>query len=150
MSVTQSNFSQYAAIGYHGQLNTDFPWWADSFHAEGGAIGFGVAVSRGTADKQAVLGGATAGALIGVTVRTQAVENDIDGVSAYTQSRAMSVLKKGRMLVKVSDGSANGAQVYVVPATGELVSTSTDNVALAGASFVRTAAPGEISEIELK
>ena len=150
MSVTQDTFSQYSGIGFHGQQNTDFPSWISSQHAEGGAIPFGVAVSFGTADHQAVLGGASSGVLIGVTVRTQAVENNAAGESVYRQDQAMSVMQKGRMYVTVADGATRGAQVYVVPATGELVSTAANNVALTGARFVRACAAGEVSEIEIK
>ncbi len=150
MSVTQDTFGQYAGIGFHGQQNTDFPSWISSQHAEGGAIGFGVAVSFGTADHQAVLGGAASADLIGVTVRTQAVENNAAGESLYREDQAMSVMEKGRMFVTVSDGATRGAPVYVVPATGELVSTATDNVALTGARFLRSCAAGEVSEIEIK
>ena|SRR5690625_1360775 len=150
MAITQDNFSQYAGIGYHGQQNTDYPSWIGSYHAEGGAIGFGVAVSFGTADHQAVAGGAASADLIGVTVRTQAVENNVDGSPEYAENRTMSVMEKGRMYVAVSDGATRGGQVYVVPGTGELVSTDTDNVALTGARFLRTAAAGEITEIEIK
>jgi len=150
MSVTQDTFSQYSGIGFHGQQNTDFPSWISSQHAEGGAIPFGVAVSFGTADHQAVLGGASSGVLIGVTVRTQALENNAAGESVYRQDQAMSVMQKGRMYVTVADGATRGAQVYVVPATGELVSTAANNVALTGARFVRACAAGEVSEIEIK
>lgn len=150
MSVTQDTFGQYAVIGFHGQQNTDFPSWISSQHAEGGNIGFGVAVSHGTGDHQAVIGGAASADLIGVTVRTQAVENNAAGESLYVEGRAMSVMEKGRMYVVVSDGSTRGAQVYVVPATGELVSTEGTNVALTGARFVRSVAAGEVSEIEIK
>lgn len=151
MTTTQDTFSQYANIGYHGQLNKDFPFWIESPKAEGSDIGFGLGVSFGTADDQAMIPDeyAAAADLIGVTVRTQAVENNASDVPVYTEGRAMSVLKKGRMYVKVSDGSTRGEQVYVVPETGELVSTQGSNLALAGATFVRTVGAGEISEIEI-
>lgn len=150
MAITQDTFSQYAGIGYHGQQNTDYPSWIGSYHAEGGPIGFGVAVGFGTGDGQAKAGGAASSDLIGVTVRTQAVENSAAGESEYAENQAMSVMEKGRMYVAVSDGATRGAQVYVVPATGEIVSTATDNIALTGARFLRTAAAGEITEIEIQ
>lgn len=150
MSVTQSDFSQYSAIGFHGQLNTDFPSRIVSKHAEGGAVAFGVAVSYGTGDTRAVIGGATAAVLIGVTLRSHAVENSALGLPVYDEDKPMSVLVSGRMYAIVSDGSTQGGQVYQVPATGALVSTATANVALTGARFVRTAAAGEVSEIEIK
>lgn len=150
MAVTQDTFNQYAGLGFHGQQNTAYPAWISSKHAEGGAIGFGVAVSFGTSDHQAKLGGATAGVLIGVTVRTQAVENNAAGESLYREDQTMSIMEKGRMFVVVSDGASRGDQVYVVPATGELVSTAADNVALTGARFLRSCAAGEVSEIEIK
>ena len=149
MAVVQNDFSQYGEIGFHGQINTDYPRKVSTQHAEGSSIGFGLGVSYGTADKQALLGGAAAD-LIGVTVRTQAVENDSDGVPVYRENQAMSVMESGRMFLKVSDGSERGKPVYVVEATGELVSTASDNVLLAGAKFVRTAAAEAITEIEIK
>lgn len=161
MATTQDTFTQYTTLGYHGALNTDFAWWADSPHAEGGSIGFGVAVQYGTADDQAIVvaTGATEGDILGVTLRTQAVENVFSGteqVSEYAEGKAMSVLKKGRMFVTVSDGSTAGGQVYIVPDTGEIVSSADDgaatpvpNIALPRSRFVRTVAAGETTEIEL-
>jgi hypothetical protein len=151
MSTTQDTFGQYATIGYHGQVNSDFPRWVDSLKAEGGAIGFGLAVQAGTLDDQAIIADeyAESANLIGVTVRTQSVENNSSGVSEYDEGKAMSVLKKGRMYIKVADGSTRGGQVYVVKETGALVSTSSGNVALTGAKFLRTVSAGEVSEIEI-
>ena len=159
MAITQDTFSQYAGIGYHGQQNTDYPSWIGSYHAEGGAIGFGIAVGFGTGEGQASVGAAEPANLIGVTLRTQAVENNADGESEYAEGRVMSVMEKGRMYVVVADGATRGGQVYVVPGTGEIVSDpdmsggdepAPQNLALAGARFVRTAAAGEITEIEIK
>lgn len=151
MAVTQDVFQQYTTLGYNGALNTDFPWWASSPHAEGGAIGFGIAVQFGTADDQAepVATGASAGDIIGVTLRTQSVENNASDESEYAEGKAMSVLQKGRMFVSVSDGSTAGGQVWIVPDTGELVSTEGTNIALPNARFVRTVSSGETTEIEL-
>lgn len=154
MTVIQDTFTQYAQLGYNGALNTDFPWWAASPLAEGEDIEFGVAVAFGTEDNQAVPvpTGATAEQIIGVTLRTQAVENTLvsgDPVSLYVEGKAMSVLTKGRMFISVSDGSTAGDPVYVVPDTGEIVSTATDNITLPRARFVRTVGSGETTEIEL-
>lgn len=154
MAVTQDTFTQYTQLAYNGALNTDFDWWAASPLAEGGNIGFGVAVAFGTADDQGVPvpTGANAEQIIGVTLRTQAVENTIvsgEQVSLYQEGKAMSVLTKGRMFVTTADGSTAGTPVYIVPDTGEIVSTATDNIALPRARFVRTAAAGETTEIEL-
>lgn len=150
--ATQDTFNQYASLGYHGQLNTAFPFEIISAKAEGSDIGFGLAVFDGTADDQAALPGAspTSPALSGLTIRTTyAVDNNASQVPLVKEFDTMSLLKKGRMFVTVSDGSAKKGQVYVVPLTGELVSTSTDNVALVGVTFVRTAAAGEVTEIEI-
>lgn len=151
MTVVQDTFTQYTDIGYHGALNTDFDWWASSPHAEGGAIGFGLAVQFGTADDQAevVATGAAAEEILGVTLRTQSVENNASGESEYAEDKAMSVLTKGRMYITVSDGSTAGTPVYIVPDTGEIVSTESTNIVLPRARFVRTAGSGEITEIEL-
>lgn len=151
MATTQDTFNQYSFIGFNGALNRDFPWWASSPKAEGGAIAFGVAVAFGTADDQAVVvpTGATAEQIIGVTLRTQSVENNASDESEYSVGKAMSVLQKGRMYVTVSDGSTAGDPVYIVPDTGEIVSTVGSNIQLPRAKFVRTAGAAEVTEIEL-
>lgn len=154
MAVTQDTFTQYTDLAYNGQLNTDFDWWAASPLAEGGDIGFGVAVAFGTEDNQGVVvpTDATAEQIIGVTLRTQSVENSLvagEQVSLYKEEYPMSVLTKGRMFVTVSDGSTAGTPVYIVPDTGEIVSTEGTNIALPRARFVRTAGAGETTEIEL-
>lgn len=154
MAVTQDTFTQYTQLAYNGALNTDFDWWAASPIAEGGDIGFGVAVAFGTEDSQGIPmpSGATAEQIIGVTLRTQAVENTLvagEPESLYVEGKAMSVLSKGRMFVTTADGSTAGDPVYAVPDTGEVVSTAADNIALPRARFVRTAAAGETTEIEL-
>jgi len=151
MATTQDTFTQYTTLGYHGALNTNFHWWADSPHAEGAAVAFGVAVQYGTADDQAVVvaTGAAAADILGVTLRTQSVENNASDVPEYAEGKAMSVLKKGRMFVTVADGSTAGGQVYITPNTGVLVSTVGTNIALPNARFVRTVGAGETTEIEL-
>jgi hypothetical protein len=151
MATTQDTFDQYAQLGFNGALNTDFDWWAASPLAEGGAIGFGVAIGFGTEDNQGVPlpTGATELEFIGVSLRTQSVENNAAGLSEYAEGSAMSVLSKGRMFVTVADGSTAGGQVYAVPDTGAIVSTTGTNIALPRARFVRTVGAGETSEIEL-
>lgn len=151
---TQDTFEQYAAIGYHGQLNTNFNWNAASPLAEASDIPFGVAVVYGTADDQATLPGAAAEAadIVGITLRTQSVENTVDDTSVYREGRAMSVLVDGRMFIAAPDGSTAGAPVYVVPVTGVITSDAATgaNVELPNARFVRTAAAGGITEIQLR
>lgn len=151
MAITQDTFSQYSQIGYNAQLNTNFPWWADTLLAENGSIPFGVAVAYGTDDDQGVVvtGDTSAGEIVGVTLRTQSVENNEAGLSEYHEGRAMSILTKGRMYIDIEDGSTAGGDVFIVPDTGEIVSTSTDNVQLPGAKFVATVDGAGISEIEI-
>lgn len=151
MTVTQDTFQQYTTLGYHGALNTNFPWWTDSLHAEGAAVGFGLAIQYGTADDQGevVATGATANDIVGITLRTQAVENNASDVSEYAEDKAMSVLRKGRVFLTVADGSTAGADVYIVPDTGEIVSTVGSNIQLPNARFVRTVGNGEVSEVEI-
>lgn len=165
MAITQTSFDQYSSIGYHGQLNTDFPMWIESPIAEGGYIPFGVAVAYGTGDNQAVVATTDTDAadIIGITVRNHAVAANAYGTpydqdtafSGFQEGRPMSVLKKGRMYVTVADGSARGDAVYVT-AGGEITSAADDggaepvaNVALPNAKFVKTVGAGEITEIEI-
>ena len=153
MAITQDVFTQYSQIGFHGQQNSAFPAWIDSQHAEGGDIGFGVAVVRGTADDQAALptAGFVTGDIVGVTLRSQASEVDsANAVTAYAENNAMSVLKTGRIYLTVSDGATRGDPAYVVVNTGEIVSTVGSNVLLTGATWVTSAGAGEVAELEIK
>ena len=147
----QNNFDQYALKGFHGQLNKSFPSWIASRHAEGGSLGFGVVVVAGTKDDQCVLPPTdpSASYVLGVTERTQAVENDAAGKSAYRESTPVSIVQKGVMYVAVADGCTQGGKVYFKKDTGEIVSTSTDNFELVGAKFTTTVSAGEVAQLEL-
>ncbi len=151
MTILQNSFGVYTETGFHAAINTSYPRKVASPHAEGGPIPFGVAVAMGTADKQARLPaqGAESADLIGITVRTDAAENDVQGVPHYAENGAMSVMTFGRMYVITADGTTRDEPVYAVPGTGELVSTAAGNIPVISARFTKTAAPGEVSELAI-
>jgi hypothetical protein len=75
-------------------------------------IGFGLAVSYGTGDEDAVLGGTNP---VGITIRDWQSEE-----GKYEQNDEMSVLTKGRIYVKIATAQAAGAALKYVQATGVL------------------------------
>lgn len=73
-------------------------------------IGFGLVVSYGTTDEEAVLGGTVP---VGVTIRSLA-----QPTGKYTQYDPMDIMTKGRMYVKIATAQAQGAALKYVNATG--------------------------------
>ena len=118
MSV-QDSYSINMGRGYAGQLADLNKNRIISRLAEGGAIGMGVVVSRGTADDQAVLGGTDP---IGVTVRTLDREGDLGTADLeYKEKDAMAVIEDGCVLVSVGSVGVPGDVLKFNNTTGAIL-----------------------------
>lgn len=153
-AIIQDTFNQYASIGYHGQLNKSYPNWVATLLAEV-QTAIGVAVTYGdNAEKGVVMpADADAADFVGITLRTQAGDNTASATPepVYDVDRSMSIVKKGQLYLVVEEGSTRNAPVYFVPGTGVITSDAAAgaNIAIPRARFVRDAAAGEVTEIEL-
>ena len=144
MAVVQSAYSESISAAYPGMVANMTNWDADSRICETSAgIAFGVAVSKGTADNGAVIGGASAATFVGITVRdvtlvTQAGQT----ADKYQQYDTMAVLTEGDIWVTVGAAVADGEDVTFVATTGVLSSTATggSQFAIAGARWMTTQA----------
>jgi len=87
-------------------------------------IGFGLACSRGTADRGAIIGGA---AFVGVTVRDITLVHAVADLDKYVRYENMGLMVYGDIWVSV--GAA------VTPATAVVFSATTGQFALAGTSL---------------
>lgn len=145
MSFVQTSYSENMAVAVAGAPdNHDFS--ANTFTAEGGAIGFGVVVGQGTADRQAVLG-ATTGTALGVTIRS-IVANTED---TYPENANMSVMYRGQIWVTVGGDVVAGGAVTFADATGVLssVAAGAGQTALEGARWMSSASNGGLALLHL-
>lgn len=105
--------------GYAGELADLNPARTLSRAAEGGAIGFGLVVSRGTNDDQAVLGGDPKVTPLGVTVRSLDREGEhLTGAVEYKETETMAVLQNGSIYAVVEVGGNPGDVLKYNTTTG--------------------------------
>lgn len=121
-------------------------------------ISFGKGVSQGTADDQAKLpaaAGDVTTTFLGVSQAVQGIEADSSGVVKYLQKAAMSVVKKGRVWVKVEDAVTAQGAVYVRHAAGGLGvgsfagAAGTGLALLPGAKYITSASANGLAVVEL-
>ena len=119
MSV-QTSYSQNMPVAYAGMLADGRLQNEVESKAVETAAGIkpGFVVSRGTSDKQVVLGGVAGG--IGITVRSIAKETEADGTILYAQKDAVPVARAGTIWVNLTGTGVPGAAIYYVDATGAL------------------------------
>src|SRR3982751_4507359 len=103
MPAIQTTYSQTIRPGLPGMPATTHGYNADTRIVETAAgIGFGLAVSQGTADKGAVLGGA---APVGVSIRdVTLVHSAAADLDKYVDNENMSVMVDGDIWV-LTDGA---------------------------------------------
>lgn len=151
MTITQANHYQYPPEpGFSAQQNTNYPWWIASPIASGAPIGVGIAVVH-TQDGGCAVPGAPGATekFVGVTLKSQAMENNAAGLPTYRANSATSVMVEGRMFIETNEQVSAGARVFVGEG-GELTPTNT-GTPLPRARYVRTApGAGSITEIELR
>lgn len=124
----------------------------DSFLAEG-AVGFGLAVSRGTNDGQAAVGGDATG--IGVSVRDLAREGAANtGAVAYADKETMAVMRFGsgsKIFVAIPTGGSAGDALNYNDTTGviDAGAAGAGETDIAGATLEEDVVAGGIAKIRL-
>jgi hypothetical protein len=150
MAVVQSTYSERLSPGIAGTFANETNYDVDTCNCETVAgIGFGLAVSQGTADNGAVLGGASAAVFRGVSMKDVTLVNNT--VDKYAQDQNMAVATEGDIWVTVGSDVAKGADVTFVASTGVLGSVAADGThfAIAGARWMTTAANGNLAILRL-
>lgn len=149
MPTVQSTYPYVQQIALPGQI-AHGDHFTNTFICETAAgIGFGVAVSQGTADKQAVLGGASAAVFVGVTVQDKTIPNAaIDG---YRQYDNMGVMSRGHIWVQVPSAVNKGDDATFASTTGIISSAATSGTqfAIAGARFMTSAGINGFAKLAL-
>jgi hypothetical protein len=144
MSAVQTTYSERIEKGYAGQIADETNCNVDSKTVETVAgIGFGLAVTKGTADNGVVQGGAVAG-FVGVTVRDPSLlASDTDIYPRYANA---GVLSEGDIWVTTKNIVVGGGAVYYDSSTGLWDDASGGNVGpVKGASFMTSAASGALA-----
>lgn len=132
--VVQTTYSDTLPVAVEGMPATMHNHDADSCFVETAAgIAFGRAVSKGTAEKGVVIGGAT---FKGVTYRDITLVTPVGGtVDIIPQKAQCGVMVRGDIWVKVSAAVVAGAAVIFNAATG--VFGGAAGTQIAGASWLR-------------
>jgi hypothetical protein len=95
----QTDYTQYPAVGAAGMKVDSREDEVESYAAEG-AIGFGLAVIKGTdAAVQVKVPAAAGGKFRGVSLRTSVFEQNADGTSGYRDKDSVNVMRKGQAWV---------------------------------------------------
>jgi hypothetical protein len=151
--VAQTSYSINTAKRFHGSLSDLRDSEVETYAAEGGDIGFGVVVSAGTADDQAVIGGDNTG--FGITIRDLGIEGAAPGdpTIQYSEKDPMSVLRRGSINVAIPAGGAKGAALKYNDTTGviDAGAPGAGETALnpAAVELLTTVAAGEVGVIRL-
>ena len=110
----QTSYDQYPAEGAAGLKTDSREDTVESYAAEG-AIGFGLAVVKGTDPAvQVKRPAAAAGVFRGVSLRTSVFEQSAAGVSGYVDEDSVNVLRKGQVWVPtITAVTIDGAAYFV-------------------------------------
>lgn len=116
--------------------------------AEDSGIAFGRAVSRGTADRQCVIGGSE---YLGISVRDLAREGEYDaaGAVAYRETESVSVLRRGRIFLTAPAGAVVGDAVKYNTTTGVVGAgaAGSGELAIPGATWENTVSAGQVGVV---
>lgn len=149
MSVVQSTYSETLPIAQAG-MPADADYSADTRICESAAIPFGVAVSQGTSDNEALIGAASATVFAGVSIADKTINND-GGADGYNQYDNMGVMTRGDIWVTVGGDVTAGGDVTFASTTGVLSSAATSGTqfAVTGARWMTTATSGNLAKLRL-
>lgn len=160
MAVAFDTFNQYAGVAYEGQIEDFSMSDLITFVVETAPVPYGRAVIQGTADMGGKLPGTAGAFVIGVSVMQPVAvagsyltgSNNTAGnpVGSRPVGQESTALAYGRIWVKTVAGSTPGQPVYIVPNTGEFTNAASGNMSFPGATFLRTAAAGAFTTIQVR
>jgi hypothetical protein len=155
----QTTYSKYQRAGQVGMPASTTSWDADTYIADdpaGAGIGFGLAVSRGTASERAcTLGQLSGGDFIGITMADNTLANlSASFTDKYADTENVGVLVRGDIFVVPATNVTAGGSVYYNSSTGQLGDSGISNaVQITNArwmsSYPATDPGGEPSQIAI-
>lgn len=142
----QSTYIRYLLPAENGMLASSVNWAADTKICETVAgIGFGLAVSQGSADRGAILGGT---AFVGITRKDITLPNvSTPGPDIYQRYDNMGVLTMGDLWVVAEGAVVAGEAVYYNTTTGALGHSG--GTKIEDARWMTSAAGGALAVVRL-
>jgi len=110
--------------------------------AEGAAIGFGVPIAQGTADRGARATATGDTTVIGITVRERSATDD-----QWAVGESMRVMKQGAIYVEAAATVAAGDAVHVIVDGGTF--SNTGGVEIPGALYESSGDAGDLVQVRL-
>jgi len=158
MSPVQTSYAAEHDKGFAGQRANLGIYNSFSKAAEGGAIGFGLAVVAGTADDQAKLPAASGERFLGLTEYTTAWAAGSDDIHEYEQYREMNIVDLGLIYVIPETSVVPGDKVFfrhTAPGAEVIGALRNDNDGgnadlIEGATFESTTSAGGVALVKLR
>jgi len=158
-SPIQTTYTQYQKAGQAGMIASTIGWDIDSCIVDdpaGAGIGFGLAVSKGTASERAVtLGQLSGGDFVGITVADPTLPNlSATFTDKFQDTENVGVLVRGDIFVVPATNVTAGGAVYYNSSTGQLGDSGIANAVLISnakwmSSYPATDPGGEASQIAI-
>lgn len=142
MPAIQTNYAATITKAFAGMVASSVDHTIFSRNVELAAgIGYGLAVTKGTADDGITLGGTV---FAGITEATHDFTED-----KYPQHATAACLEKGEIWVQVGVAVTAGQPVYFTAATGAITNVSSGNVAIPNAKFTSSTSGAGLAKIFL-
>lgn len=151
MGAFARTYNPVGVVGYSSDMEKEnvITRIAEGVTATAGTkIGFAQPVTRGTAEKSAIMWTGANGPCLGLTLAS----GHIDEADGYQNGDNVPVLNEGQMWAHASGVCTEGKTPLFVPATGGFTNATTGEEALAitGAVFNSSAASGGVVTIQLQ
>lgn len=144
------DYNIYTGKGYAGDLYDSAPRVTQTGRVEAASLGFGLALTKGTADKDVVVGH-DAGVVFAISMRElnhEAANRPSDGVTTYVEGESASILREGFILVEVTERAAvAGELANVVDATGAFAGGAAAGAGETASANVRFVESGQVGEV---
>ncbi len=157
MPAVQSSYATTMRVAFAGLKGDTAPEVILTRQIEtAGGIGFGLAVSQGTGDRQVRLGAGTIATFVGVTIVDQTAGSTAisapTNVDQYQQGDLAAVMQAGSVWVLADGAVTAGSAATYTQATGRIgIKTVTGGiVAMPNAYFETSAADGALALIRIR
>lgn len=157
MPAVQTSYATTMRVAFAGLKGDTAPEVILTRNIEtAGGIGFGLAVSQGTGDRQVRLGAGTVATFVGVTVVDQTAGSTAltppTNVDQYQQGDLAAIMQAGSIWVLADGAVTAGTAVTYTQATGRIgqKTVAAGIVAMPNAYFETSAADGALALIRIR
>lgn len=145
--AVQTTYNETLSQAVAGQQGSTDHAEVISRTVETAALAFGKVAVQGAKDLGVRPPSASHTKFVGITVIDQA--QAFTTADTYAVGQTAGVLREGPVWVAVGEAVAAGDAAYFVPATGAIMKTATDNIAIPGGRFDTSAASGGLALLHI-